>query len=284
MASPLCAADILELSGADVAGFAQAQFSNDVRPLSPGRWQWNAWLDAQGRVRHFFALLRCDAQRWLAWLPLGGAGSMREELARFVFRADVRLGEPADWTLHRLLQGDGAGPIGIDQVAPHRDGFILAQPGGIAWLAPRAGADDDAEALAAWRMADIEARLPFVTPRLSGQFVAQALGLDRLGVVRFDKGCYPGQEIVARLHFRGGNKRHLQRLAIAGPAPAPGTDLIDAAGRVAGSLLYAAPTASGAEGLGVVSAASPGTLDAGGHAVTLAGVAPADPDPGTPAA
>ncbi|MBN8727371.1 MAG: folate-binding protein YgfZ [Xanthomonadales bacterium] len=284
MASPLCAADIVELSGADVAAFTQAQFCNDVRALATGRWQWNAWLDAQGRARHFFALLRCDARLWLAWLPLGGAAAMREELARFVFRSDVQLRHLAGWTLHRLLPADGAGPMGIDQAMPHRGGFALAQPGGIAWLAPQAEAAADAQALATWRLADVEARLPFLAPALSGQFVAQALGLDRLGVARFDKGCYPGQEIVARLHFRGGNKRHLQRLSIAGPAPAPGTGLLDAAGRNMGSILYAAPTGSTSEGLGVVSDAASGVLRADGCRATLAGSRPLPPDPGTPAA
>jgi folate-binding protein YgfZ len=283
MASPLCDAEILELCGADVAGFAQAQFSNDVKSLAAGHWQWNAWLDAQGRARHLFALLRIDATRWLAWLPLGGAAAMRGELARFVFRADVQLRELGAWTLHRLLPADGAGPMGIDQVTPHRGGFALAQPGGIAWLAPEAEATPDAAALAAWRLADIDARLPFLAPALAGQFVAQALGLDLLGVARFDKGCYPGQEIVARLHFRGGNKRRLQRLHVAGPAPSPGTELVDADGRNAGTLLYAAPTADGSEALGVVADAAVGAPRAAGRAVSTSGAKP-PPAPGTPAA
>ncbi len=81
----------------------------------------------------------------------------------------------------------------------------------------------------------------------------QALELERLDAIRFDKGCYPGQEVAARLHFRGGNKRHLLRLAIDGAAPQPGTPIIADLTRTAGLVLYSsALSANASDALAVV--------------------------------
>ena len=82
---------VLEITGADAAAFAHAQFCNDVLTLPAGHWQWNAWLSPQGRVRAFFRLLRIDADNVLLTLRGGDAVWLRAELARYVFRAKVQL-------------------------------------------------------------------------------------------------------------------------------------------------------------------------------------------------
>ena len=249
MPMPLCPAELLALSGADASSFAQAQFTSDVSTLTPGRWQWSAWLDAQGRARHFFLLMCIGPDRLLAWLPLGGAEAMREALARYVFRAKLTLSASTDWTLHALSTDELDTPLDTHAVVARADGFVFRQPGGenrIAWLAPSPAVDVDADALNRWRAADVAAGLPLLAPALGGEFVPQALDLERLDAIRFDKGCYPGQEIAARLHFRGGNKRGLRRLHVDGAAPANGTELLDAPGANTGRILYAAPVSTGA--------------------------------------
>jgi tRNA-modifying protein YgfZ len=242
MATPLLQADILSLSGKDAAVFAHAQFTTDVRSLLPHGWQWSAWLDPQGRTQAVFVLMRTEADRFLAWLPLGGAADLRDRLARFVMRAAVRIDTIDDWTLHRLDSADGIAPREY-AVQPCNDGFAFAQPGPaprIAWLAPAIRPAIDPSALAQWRRADIASRLPLLPPALAGKYVPQALDLERLDAIRFDKGCYPGQEIAARLHFRGGNKRRLWQLRIEGDGIAPATPLLSGDGREAGHVLYAA--------------------------------------------
>lgn len=248
MPMPLCSAELLALSGADASSFAQAQFTSDVSALAPGHWQWSAWLDAQGRARHFFLLMRVEPDRLLAWLPLGGADAMREALARYVFRAKLTLKVSSEWALHALSADELDTPLAAHDVVARADGFAFRQPGGedrIAWLAPTPATDVDADALNRWRAADIAAGLPLLAPALGGEFVPQALDLERLDAIRFDKGCYPGQEIAARLHFRGGNKRGLRRLFVDGAPPASGTELLDAAGANAGRILYSASTSAG---------------------------------------
>lgn len=249
MPMPLCPAELLALSGADAVSFAQAQFTSDVAALAPGRWQWSAWLDAQGRARNFFLLLRVEPDRLLAWLPFGGADSMREALARYVFRAKLSLSTSTDWALHALSAAELDAPLDAQDVAAHADGFAFRQPGGedrIAWLAPSPRAGVDADALSRWHADDIAAGLPLLTPVLGGEFVPQALDLERIDAIRFDKGCYPGQEIAARLHFRGGNKRGLRRLLVDGAAPGSGTELVDTGGASAGRVLYSAQVSSNA--------------------------------------
>ena len=235
-------AELIEISGADALAFADAQFASDVESLAVGSWQWSAWLSAQGRVRALFALLRTGPDAFLLWLPLGGAARTREALARFVLRAKVKLAVRSDWMLGSLSRG----PAYSDTERPieaRLGGYAFAQPGlgaRTAWLGPGSGSGDPA-ALDAWRLADIGAALPWIAEATEDQFVPQALDLQRLDAVRFDKGCYPGQEIAARLHFRGGNKQRLYRIALHGDADAPPGLRIEGAPGNPGVLLYAAP-------------------------------------------
>jgi folate-binding protein YgfZ len=239
MTTPLCPAHLLTLDGTDAVAFAHAQFTSDVRTLSIGEWQWSAWLDPQGRARAVFALLRPRAEHLVAWQPLGDAVAMRDALRRFVFRSAVRIEAGEAWALHRATDA----PPAMRALELRHDGYLIALPGTntrAAWIGPRSG-EDDPGALAAWRREDIAAGLPLLATPLAGEFVPQALDLERIDAIRFDKGCYPGQEVAARLHFRGGNKRRLQRISIAGGDPEPGAAVSTADGVPVGRTLYSAP-------------------------------------------
>src|SRR5690606_37749646 len=191
---------------------------------------------------------------------------MRAALAPYVFRAKVALETRGGWALHA---GDETKPPAAGQVRTDGAGHALRMPGPVsrtAVLAPQDDADGAASALAGWRRADIDAGLPWLAPSLAGEFLPQSLDLERLGAISFDKGCYPGQETAARVHFRGGNKRHLHRLEIeGGGVPARGESLLDVARSTpVGQLLYAAP---GATGSSVALAVIAG--DGEGHALRL---------------
>jgi folate-binding protein YgfZ len=240
---PLERAELVEIAGADALAFAHAQFASDVRALESSSWQWSAWLTAQGRVHAMFALLRIEPDRLLMWLPLGDAAAVRDALARFVFRAKVSLAVRDGWALCRLDGQSASAASSARGVAARLGGVAFAQPGGEprhAWLGPAPSTPPDAAALDAWRRADIAAGLPWISAATRDEFVPQALDLERLDAIAFEKGCYPGQEIVARLHFRGGNKRRLRKLALSGDRrPEPGL-AIRRAGGVVGTLLYGA--------------------------------------------
>jgi len=240
MAVPLHRAELIEIAGPDAIAFAHAQFTSDVAGLALGAWQFSAWLSAQGRARSVFVLLRPAHDRLFAWLPLGGAAPIRDALARFVLRAKVQLTVHDDWMLALAGAAIGTRP-GPRQVIEHESGLVLEQPGAtarVAWIGPSTQSPFDAEASNLWRLADIAAGLPWLAPAVQDEFVPQALELERIDAIRFDKGCYPGQEIAARLHFRGGSKRSLRRLHLhGGDDAAPGARIRDGDADV-GSILY----------------------------------------------
>ncbi|MDL5366409.1 folate-binding protein [Xanthomonas sp. NCPPB 2654] len=210
------------LSGVDAVAFAQAQFANDVQALRNGHWQWNAWLTAKGRVIALFALLRRADDELLVLLPDGGAAELATALNRFVFRRKVRIAVRED--LH------GFGRLSMPEQArgaasaPGDHGVIELDMGGGAMprtllLAPAAdaGVADPAFA-AAWRRTDLALGLARLDAGQREQWTPQQLALDRLHAFSVKKGCYPGQEIVARTHFLGKAKRALQLLAVDGVA------------------------------------------------------------------
>jgi folate-binding protein YgfZ len=245
---PLGSAEIIEIAGPDAVAFAHAQFTSDVAGVAVGAWQWSAWLSAQGRTRCVFVLLRTENDRLLLWLPLGGAAPLRDALARYVLRAKVRIERRDGWALARM---EGALPeLAPRQAIAGHDGHVFAQPGTperIAWLGPAPAAHADTAAIDAWRLDDIAARLPWLDPTLQDVFVPQALDLPRIDAIRFDKGCYPGQEIAARLHFKGGLKRGLHRLRLSGAQTVhPGLRIRNENGNgESGVVLYGAANPSG---------------------------------------
>ncbi len=207
---------LIELSGPDAVAFAQAQFCNDVPSLADGHWQWNAWLSPQGRVRFFFHLLRDDAHH-LRLLTRGGDPiELRDALKRFVLRSkvDIRIVDDA-----HAYGFDNAAEISDEpamgnSIATSGDGSTIAVSAN-RWISIKtqatSGATDDQSK---WLLADIRDGIPIVSCEIEDAALPQWLGLDRLGTVSVRKGCYPGQEIMSRLHFKGGNKRGLFHLSI----------------------------------------------------------------------
>ena len=224
MSIKLPSSSLIELTGADAAAFAQAQFSSDVASLADGRWQWSAWLSPQGRVRAFFSLLRFAPDRILLILRGGDALGMAESLKRFVLRAKVVV---------RVV--DDAHAVGLydenvnirDAINIDGDRVVIELPNSRAIAVEKmVTSDHSATEIRNWRLADIRDGFIEMSAAIEEAALPQWLGLDRLGAVSVRKGCYPGQEIMSRLHFKGGNKRSLYRIAFGGvELPPSGTAL-----------------------------------------------------------
>ncbi|MFT4047916.1 MAG: hypothetical protein QM661_14655, partial [Solimonas sp.] len=128
----------------------------------------------------------------------------------------------------------------------------------------------------AWRRADIESGVPVVFMETRDHFVAQMANLDLLGGISFNKGCYTGQEIVARLHYLGQLKRRLFVARIDGAPPAPGSDVLaageaNASGQAVGEIVDAVADGDGALASVVLQlgARDAPLRDAGGHPLRL---------------
>ncbi|WP_238389769.1 YgfZ/GcvT domain-containing protein [Pseudoxanthomonas koreensis] len=228
---------VLALDGVDAVAFAQAQFANDLAALPVGHWQWSAWLNPKGRVLAIFALLR-TGETSLRLLPADfDAAELGDALRRFVFRRKLAIATRPDLHLSgafaapasaagAVLAGDEAGVLELDFGAPALPRTLRLS------TAPAAAAD--AAAREAWAVADLRLGLPRLPPGQREQWTPQQLALDRLQAFSVKKGCYPGQEIVARTHFLGKAKREPLLLRVAGAVQA-GADVLQD-GRMIGSV------------------------------------------------
>ena len=204
---------VLALVGRDAVAFAQAQCMNDVAALGDGQWQWNGWLTPKGRVIALFALLRLDSEALWLILPDVDAGALATQLQRFVFRSKLKLEPRGD--LHAVATF-GPPVAASGSMSANVDGAVeldMSADGGSRRLriASTDAAPDDALA-SRWRGFDIAHGLPRLDAEQVDAWTPQQLSLERLRAFSVKKGCYPGQEIVARTHFLGKVKRVLMRL------------------------------------------------------------------------
>ncbi|TBR40663.1 folate-binding protein [Dyella terrae] len=192
---PHLAAETLTLEGPDAIAFAQSQLSSNVADLAVGQWQFSAWLDPQGRVRALLQLARTGEHQLVALLRGGSASTLVEGLRRFVFRSKVIIQSQARQS---IATGEP-----MDAHVAHNHKELVLGCGDHSMVIGDISADDT------WRVRQVQLGWPWLPDASLAQHLPQSLSLERLHAVALDKGCYPGQEIVARLHYRGGNKRHL---------------------------------------------------------------------------
>ena len=219
--------DLLSIAGRDATAFAQAQFMNEVAALPVGHWQWNGWLTPKGRVIALFALLKRDAETLWLLLPDTDATDLAAKLQRYVFRSKLVLAARDD--LH--ANGRFAAPAQASGATFAVDGDALELDFGgdggprTMRISPSA-ANADAASAAHWRRFDLQHGLPRLRDDQIEAWTPQQLSLERLRAFSVKKGCYPGQEIVARTHFLGQVKRGLAMFEADAPIPA-GADVRD---------------------------------------------------------
>jgi tRNA-modifying protein YgfZ len=226
---------LLRFTGADALGFLQGQISNDTDRLAQGRSLLCALSSAQGRVLAVMTLLPHSAGV-IAIVPTDLLAPVAARLQKFVLRSKVRIEEPAAADLVVAGQHGPAGlqrtdlpvPQGISAYAEaqgigvarlndlHERYWVIGAPAALAALAQ----GDAARAEGDWKLADIRAGLPQVYAPTSDAFVAQMLNLDLVDGISFAKGCYTGQEIIARTQHLGRIKRRMFRVALSGAASA----------------------------------------------------------------
>lgn len=247
--APLESLGAFKVSGRDVVAFLQGQLSNDVRTLAAERSLLAGYHNPQGRVLALMRLLEPAPGEVLAILPRELVTPVVTRLSGFILRSKVELADvSAAWRIEGLLGPGAAEPLspapGVAPLAPPfaarlpraadavgrlGDSFaLLVSVRPLRWLivSPAAGPGGE-PALARcaravpelWRRLGIENGEPQVYAATSGEFVAQMLNLDALGAIAFDKGCYTGQEVIARAHYRGRIKRRMQRFRTAAPLP-----------------------------------------------------------------
>jgi folate-binding protein YgfZ len=227
---------LLELTGEDTATFLQGQVTNDVRLLDGSNSQYAGYCTAKGRLLATLLLWQ-QGDAIFAQMDGSVAAAVMKRLGMFVLRAKVRIADAGENRMRFGIAGEGgtkalaemfpALPQLPHQIATHGDTALLCLPG----TAPRFEIVTPADAAPAlwqqlsrhckpvgapcWEWLEIRAGIASVTAATQEEFVPQMLNLDLLGGINFKKGCYTGQEIVARTHYLGKVKRRTQLAHIA---------------------------------------------------------------------
>lgn len=235
---------LIEVTGADAQVFLQGQLSNDVSELNEARAQLSTYCTPQGRMLATLLAWR-SRDRFVLQLPLELAAPVRARLQKYVLRADARLADIS--ARHAVLglggrsagrvleQAFGAAPSAAMAKLEFDWGSVLCLRADLYQLVVAADAAAqtwDQLASAArpvgtqwWRWRLIQAGIPMLSAPTQDRFVPQMANMDALGAISFSKGCYPGQEIVARAEYRGQVKRRLFRLHAEAGAPDAGMEL-----------------------------------------------------------
>ncbi|HET9340231.1 MAG TPA: folate-binding protein [Casimicrobiaceae bacterium] len=267
----------LDVQGADAQAFLQGQLSSDVAALAPGRAQWSTYNSPKGRMLATPLLWRVPGREgYRAAVAADLADALRKRLAMFVLRSRVSLapaplaaigvgGPHGREAVSKALAVDAAPGTAMatdgGEVVALADGRILLAVDPeradriLAALAPHATPADES----AWRWLGIRAGVAEVRRATQELHVAQTANWEVVGGVSFSKGCFPGQEIVARVQHLGILKERAHPFHADAPAPEPTTRLYRAGseGEACGSVVDAvALPGGGSECLAVVQLAA----------------------------
>lgn len=286
--APLNHLGIIRVGGDDARDFLHNQFTSDINHLGLESVQHSAWCSAKGRMVASFIVWR-EGNEYLLALSRDLVEPIAKRLQMYVLRAKVSIQVPGDSLLLLGVAGPQAGDAlasaciavpepmksaacaggSVLRVDPLRFLVALApEAAGSAWTKLTASARK--VGVPVWQWLDIQAALPVVTAATREHFVPQMANFDRIGGVSFHKGCYPGQEIVARTQYLGKVKRHLYRLHAEVPLSAGG-ELYSAAApdQSCGMIIVGALSPTGGyEALAVLMESA---ADAGVHLGTLSG-------------
>ncbi|MBI2311915.1 MAG: folate-binding protein YgfZ [Betaproteobacteria bacterium] len=265
--------ELIAFSGDDTRGFLHGQLSCDVHRLGPEAAEYGSYCTAKGRMLAVFLLWQREGTLFMQ-LPAEIRAAVQKRLAMFVLRSRVKVEDASGAWVRLGLAGSGAADVleealGALPAAASPGAEMLPVSHSDAGTVIRLGADrfqvvaspERAPALwdnfaqnarpvggPAWNWLEIRAGVPVVLAKTQEQFVPQMANLELLGGVSFNKGCYPGQEIVARTRYLGKLKRRMYLAHVSGDtAPAPGDELYsaDMEGQASGMIVTSAPSPEG---------------------------------------
>jgi folate-binding protein YgfZ len=268
---PLTQFGVIDVTGDDAASFLHGQLTNDVQHLDAAHARLAGYCSAKGRLLASFLSWRSgDTIRLLVSKDL--QATVQKRLSMFVLRAKAKLADTSGELTVVGLAGDVRGalsnvfdalPDGVHVQVDGAAGSLIRVPDALErlrylWIGPKAQVDALLPSLddklkrvspAVWDWLDIRAGEPRITQPVVEQFVPQMVNYDVLGAVNFRKGCYPGQEVVARSQYRGTIKRRTSLAHVAGELDTvrPGAELFHSGdpGQPCGMIVNAASAQGG---------------------------------------
>jgi folate-binding protein YgfZ len=254
-AAPLAHLGLIRAAGADAATFLHGQLTSDVALLDTARARLAGYCSAKGRLLASFIAWKTSPEEVQLLCSADVLPATLKRLSMFVLRAKCKLTD-ATAELQRVGLAGPSATAWLGDAAPaavwgrtEREGATIVRLPDVAgaarylWVAPAGAAAPALPALdpAAWRWGEVQSGIASIETATVDQFVPQMLNYELLGGVDFKKGCYPGQEIVARSQYRGTIKRRTYLFAGA-EAATPGQEIFHSAdpGQPAGMVVNAA--------------------------------------------
>ncbi|OYW40257.1 MAG: glycine cleavage system protein T [Hydrogenophilales bacterium 12-61-10] len=263
--SDLSQLGVIAFAGDDTATFLQSQLTNDVRGLHADSAQWNAYCSPKGRLLGNFLMWR-QADDYCLQLAGDILPSVQKRLTMFIMRAKVQARDASDDNVRLVVAGKqaaaavnaalGTTPETAMSSVTVEDGLVIrvgddkfvlsVAPGHAAKVWQSLCAFATPVGAPVWDWLRLNAGIPMIVTATQEQFVPQMVNLEVIGGVSFQKGCYPGQEIVARSQYLGKLKRRMF-LAHVDAEAAPGDALFsaDIEGQATGTVVNAAPAPGG---------------------------------------
>jgi len=242
----LSSSSLISFSGEDAASFLHGQLTSDIAGLRAPVTQYAGYCSAKGRLLATFLVWRLENEILLQ-LPRVLHDALQSRLVKYVLRARVKVTNASDrFALFGLADADPADtriavssatlPQAAHQVVLFDAGALTLLPlRRYLMLVDRTRAHDvrvNLEKVAeerdecVWQRLEIEAGIPLITPPTQDEYVPQMANLDLIGGVSYTKGCYPGQEIVARTHYLGRLKQRMYHVRMATPEPPAAGDAL----------------------------------------------------------
>jgi folate-binding protein YgfZ len=239
---------LLSVTGEQAREFLHAQLTNDIANLPTDRAALAGWCSAKGRLLASFLVVPTQ-DGFLLQLARDLVPAVAKRLSMFVLRSKVKIADVTEaWAQVGVwgeLSGASPAPFGVT-AGPDR-AVVAAGAGRFLVLTSSGWTQGTEVPESRWALEEIRAGRPLITSATQDLFVPQMVNFDTIGAVNFQKGCYPGQEVVARAQYRGQVKRRMKHLqAPAGAQLAPGQDY------EGGTVVDAAPAPQAVELLAVV--------------------------------
>jgi len=258
--TPLVDESVLSIHGPDTLAFLQGQTTCDTRDLSEGQALQGLLCSPQGRVLADFLAVQIAPEHVLLRLRRGIAADTTAILSKYIAFSKAELTDQSrQWQAYGLhgddaqdclaqsvgasargslavVTADGAFVVQLDEKGECFECLASSDSPAIATLSEAAAPGTEA----AWRARLITHGLPRIEAETAGEFVPQNLNFDRTGHISFTKGCYTGQEVVARLHYRGKSKRRVLVGRTSTGSVDTGQTVVTADGKTAGVVINAA--------------------------------------------
>lgn len=264
---PISQLSPIQVTGSEAEKFLQGQFTNDVKQVSPNQAQTSGWCSPKGKLLVTFRLLQREEGYYLL-LPTDSVENTLKRLKMYVLRSDVQFNEVNnDWVCLGIVGEQAADfihaqlnlsvPDTVNACINANDASVLRVEGTTArflllaqveraqalWQAAR-DAGWHLLADSTWTLFEILAGYPQINTQNADNYIPQMVNFTAVGGVNFKKGCYAGQEIVARTQYRATLKNRAYLAHIANAEPAIGTEILQADAAV-GNILNVSPHPNG---------------------------------------